>query len=56
MTAAFNNENVNTFLNKVLSGSAKVTSLPKSGIVIKKTSKWDGKDAKPIIEDTYEDL
>lgn len=56
MTAAFNNENVNTFLNKVMSGTAKVSNLPKSGFVIKKTSKWDGKDAQPIAEDNYEDL
>ncbi len=56
MTASFNNENVSSFLNKVMSGSAKVTNLPKSGFVIKKASKWDGKDAQPIIEESYEDL
>ena len=33
-----------------------MNDLPKSGIVIKKASKWDGKDAEPIVEEIYDDL
>lgn len=53
MTASFNKENVNSFLTKVLTGSAGVSSLPTSGFKVKKVSKWDGKDAEPIVEDDY---
>ena len=56
MTASFNKENVNSFLTKVLTGSAGVGSLPATGFTVKKVSKWDGKDAEPIVEDyDYED-
>lgn len=55
MTAAFNRENLGNFLTRVITGGAATTPLPKSGFVVKKVSKWDGKDAKPIVED-YDDL
>lgn len=55
MTAAFNNENASNFLTKVMSGGARTDALPKSGMVLKKRSKWDGKDAEPII-DEYDEL
>lgn len=45
MTAAFNKDNLSSFLDKTLTGSAAYSSLPKDGIKIKKVSKWDGKDA-----------
>lgn len=56
MTAAFNKENLSSFLSKVMIGGARTEALPKSGFVVKKASKWDGKDAKPIVEDNYDDL
>jgi hypothetical protein len=55
MTAAFNKENFSNFLTKVMTGSAATAPLPKSGFVVKKVSKWDGKDAEPIVEN-YDDL
>ena len=55
MTAAFNRENASSFLTKVMSGGARTDSLPKSGMVFKKRSKWDGKDAEPIVDD-YDEL
>ncbi len=56
MTASFNRENLSSFLTKVMSGSARVTELPKSGFSVKKVAAWDGKDATPIVEDRYDDL
>lgn len=54
MRSAFSNENVNTFLTKVITGSSPTDPLPKGGFTVKKVSKWDGKDAAPIIEENYE--
>jgi hypothetical protein len=51
MTAAFNKENGNNFLTKLMTGGARTDDLPKSGMKFKKRSKWDGKDAEPIVED-----
>lgn len=51
MTAAFDKEHASSFLNSVMSGRARTDSLPKSGMVFKKRSKWDGKDAEPIVDD-----
>jgi hypothetical protein len=51
MRAAFNKENMSNFLTKVMTGSSGGASLPSSGMVFKKSSKWDGKDAEPIVED-----
>lgn len=56
MTAAFNKNELSSFLEKTLSGSASYGDLPKDGIKIKKKSKWDGKDAEPIVEEYYDDL
>ena len=55
MTAAFNKENFSNFLTKVMSGSARVSDLPKNGYSFKKSSAWDGLDAAPLIEDSYYD-
>jgi hypothetical protein len=55
MRSAFSTENMNTFMTKVITGSAPTDPLPKQGITIKKSSKWDGKDAAPI-QDSYDDL
>lgn len=54
MTAAFNSENLNQFLSKCLTGTASYGQLPKDGIKVKKVSKWDGKDAEPIVEEDYD--
>lgn len=56
MTASFNKENCSNFLTKVMSGSARTDNLPKSGMVFKKRSKWDGKDAEPIVDDYNDEL
>ena len=56
MTAAYNKENVNNFLTKVMNGNAATNSLPPTGMTFKKASKWDGKDAEPIIEDWDDEL
>ena len=56
MTASFNKENFSSFLTKVTNGSSRVSDLPKNGFSFKKTAAWDGKDAAPIIEDSYDDL
>ena len=56
MTAAFNKENLSNFLTKVMNGSAAVSNLPQTGMTFKKASKWDGKDAEPIVEDYDTDL
>ena len=57
MTAAYNQENVSNFLTKVMTGSAHVSDLPKSGFKVKKVSPWDGKDAEPIVDDyDYDEL
>jgi hypothetical protein len=55
MRSAFSTENMNTFMTKVITGSAPTDPIPKQGITIKKSSKWDGKDAAPI-QDSYDDL
>jgi hypothetical protein len=39
-----------------MTGSVSFDPLPKQGFKVKKTSKWNGKDAAPIIEDPYDDL
>jgi hypothetical protein len=39
-----------------MTGSVSFDPLPKQGFKLKKASKWDGKDAAPIIEDLYDDL
>jgi hypothetical protein len=54
MRSAFSNENVNAFLTKVITGSSPTDQLPKQGFSVKKISKWDGKDAAPIIEENYD--
>jgi hypothetical protein len=51
MRAAFNKDNMSGFLTKVMTGSSGGASLPTSGMVFKKATKWDGKDAEPIVED-----
>jgi len=51
MTASFTKDNASSFMTKVMSGGARTDNLPKSGMVFKKRSKWDGKDAEPIVED-----
>lgn len=56
MTASFNKENTSSFLTKVMNGGARTDPLPKSGIVLKKRSKWDGKDAEPIVENWDDEL
>jgi len=40
----------------VISGGARTDKLPKQGVVLKKRSAWDGKDAEPIIEDWDDEL
>jgi hypothetical protein len=55
MTASFNKENLGSFVSKVMTGGVRTDALPKSGFVVKKTTKWDGKDAEPIVEDNYYD-
>jgi len=54
MTSSFNKDNMSGFLTKLMSGGARTDPLPKAGITIKKASKWDGKDAEPIVEDDYD--
>lgn len=57
MTGAFDKQNASSFLTRVMSGGARTDPLPKSGMVFKKRSKWDGKDAEPIVEDDlYDEL
>jgi len=56
MTASFNKENLSNFVTKVMTGSARTDKLPPSGMVFKKRSKWDGKDAEPIVEDWGDEL
>ena len=56
MTASFNKENFSSFLTKVTTGAARVSDLPKTGFGFKKATAWDGKDAAPIVEDSYDDL
>lgn len=57
MTASFNKDNLGNFITKVMSGGAATNALPKGGFQVKKASKWDGKDAEPIVEDySYDDL
>ena len=54
MRGSFNADNVNSFLVKVMTGSAPVDKLPVGGIEIRKADRWDGKDAAPIIEEPEE--
>lgn len=56
MTAAYNKENASGFLSKLMTGGARTDDLPRSGMVFKKRSKWDGKDAEPIVDDWNDDL
>jgi len=56
MTGAFNKENSSNFITKVMSGGARTDMLPKQGVILKKRSKWDGKDAEPIVEDWDDEL
>ena len=55
MRSAFDAENVSIFMTKTVTGSAAFDPIAKFGFRLKKTSKWDGKDAKPIGEDSYDD-
>lgn len=51
MRGSFNEENLNSFLTKVMTGSAPTDKLPMGGIAINRADKWDGKDATPIVEE-----
>lgn len=50
MRSAFSQSNAHEFLQKVMTGSASVASLPQEGLVFRKAAAWDGKDA-PAIEE-----
>ena len=54
MRGSFSYDNMNEFLVKVMTGSAPTDKLPMGGIEIRKADKWDGLDAKPIIEEPEE--
>jgi len=55
MRGSFNEENLNQFLTKVMTGSAPTDKLPMGTMEIRKADKWDGKDAAPIIEEPEEE-
>jgi len=55
MRGSFSYDGMNTFLTKVITGSAPTDKLPMGGVEIKKADKWDGKDAAPIIEEPEEE-
>ena len=55
MRSTFDSDGLTSFLTKTLTGSVYFDPLPKQGLKIKKASKWDGKDAAPIV-DNYDDL
>ena len=55
MKGAFDENNFNAFLNDLISGRTGLDDL-KQKIAVKKADKWDGKDAKPIEEERYDDL
>ena len=56
MRSSYNTDNVSSFLTKVTVGSTPTDPLPKTGFSVKKVTKWDGKDAAPIVEEYYDDL
>jgi protein disulfide-isomerase A6 len=55
MRSAFDAENVSIFMTKTVTGSTPFDPIPKSLLRVKKASKWNGKDASPIGEDSYDD-
>jgi hypothetical protein len=54
MKAAFNGETLSNFLTDLMSGRVSLDDL-KGKLAIKKADKWDGKDAQPIVEESYSD-
>jgi len=55
MRSAFDAENVSNFMTKTMTGSTPFDPIPRSLLRFKKVSKWDGKDAQPIGEVSYDD-
>ena len=55
MKAAFSGDGLNNFLSDLMSGKVGLDDL-KGKIVVKKADKWDGMDAKPIVDETSEEL
>ena len=54
MKAAFSGDSLSNFLSDLMSGRVGLDDL-KGKLAIKKADKWDGQDAKPIVEETYAD-
>ena len=54
MLSSFTQQHAHEFLQKVMTGSAPVTPLPQEGLVFKKVSAWDGKDAPALDEEPLE--
>ena len=53
MRSSFSEENVNNFVNDLLIGKGQLSSLTR-GIKINKVDLWDGKDAAPFEEESYD--
>ena len=54
MKAAFNGDTLGGFLADLISGRVSLDDL-KGKVTIKKTDKWDGLDAQPVVEENYGD-
>lgn len=54
MKAAFNGDTLGSFLSDLMSGRVALDDL-KTKPAFKKADKWDGKDAQPVVEETYGD-
>lgn len=54
MKAAFSGEALGNFLADLMSGRVGLDDLKGGKIVIKKADKWDGQDAKPIVDENEE--
>ena len=57
MRGAYNQKGLGDYLRSATSGTIRnLEPYPKTGMTFKKVSKWDGKDAAPIVEEPLEDL
>ena len=50
LKGSFSDDKLSDFLADLMSGRVALDDLKQKKLTIKKADKWDGKDAKPIIE------
>jgi hypothetical protein len=57
MRGSYSEKGLGSYIRSATSGNVRnLEPFPKTGMTFKKASKWDGKDATPIVEEPLEDL